>query len=105
MNFSSPLEPELRAGLFGGVPGPLQTVPRSELLAAVRTLELTDPEPVVLFSDSAYLVYGAADDMGHALAKGNGDLWQRYWQSVDKHLGCVLVVKVKAHAELEAWAR
>ena len=102
MNFSSPLEPRLRASLFGGVPGLVQTVPRSELLAAVRTLELSDPEPVVLFSDSAYFVDGTADDREHALASGNGDLWQRYWQAVDLHLGCVLVVKVKAHAELEA---
>ena len=102
MDFSSPLEPELKAGLFGGVPGPVQIVPRSELLAAVRTLELTNPEPVALFSDSAYFVDGAADDREHAFASGNGDLWQRYWQSVDRHLGRVLVVKVKAHAELEA---
>ena len=94
MNFSSPLEPELRAGLFGGVPGHVQIDPRSELLAAVRTLDLTDPDPVVLFSDSAYFVDGIADDREHAFASGNGDFWQRYWHAVDLHLGCVLARSV-----------
>ena len=59
-------------------------------------------ELVALFSDSAYFVDGAAGDREHAFASGNGDLWQRYWQSVDRHLGCVLVVRVKAHAEPDA---
>ena len=121
MNLSSPLEPERRAGLWLSLLLSLLVVLLlllSLLLLSLLLLLLlwlcawacSDCSQIgalgtlqtVPRSDSAYSVDGTADDREHALASGNGDLWQRYWHAVDLHLGCVLVVKVKAYAELEA---
>ena len=94
--------PELVAGVFGPVPGPEHTVPRSELYAAVYVLESVELDTDIhLISDSKYFVDKACRRRPDSFLAGHGDLWDRYWNAVENREGNVRISKVKAHATQE----
>ena len=100
LNLDDPGNPKIACGAYGPLPGRRQTVPRSELFAAIAVLDLVQRGDVVIFSDCSYLV-----DHADSLAKReclclgrNGDLWTRWWHLIDTRDGLVVVKKVKAHS-------
>ena len=97
LDFSQPLAPEVVAGCLGPLAGPEQTVPRSELQAAVFVSEVTGPNGVHLLSDNQYVVDRANQPRAASLHGPNGDLWERFWSAVDAKAGNLRVTKVKAH--------
>ena len=86
-DFSEPAAPELKAGFFGKLAGQEQTVPRSELYAAVFVLEQTEEREVKLLSDSKYFVDLIKARRSKSIAGSNADLWERYWQAFDWKMG------------------
>ena len=103
LNLDDPGNPSLACGAFGPLPGPLQTVPRSEIFAAIQVLDLVHGA-VIIYSDCEYFVSraGALGQRARMRAGKNGDLWARWWDLVDERDGAVIVRKVKAHSEHRA---
>ena len=106
MNFDDPTNPQLTVGACGGLAGSPQTAPRAEIVAAAMGLQLQAPGGgVVLVSDNKAFVDGSRKKKEHTLAGGNGDVWQLYWEQVEKHGGRVMVVKTKSHeSSLALWS-
>ena len=98
MNFQGST-PEIVAGAAGNLLGKTQTVPRSELFAAVYAAEATGSNALKIYSGCKYLTDKAKRSRPRSNLIKNGDLWQRYWQAVEAKGGQVRVVKVKAHCD------
>ena len=86
------------SGLSGGVPGPVQTGNRAELLALVRWVEVcAGPGRLLHFiTDSSYVVRGVC-------ARGkrprrNRDLWRRLWEALGE--AQLTTHKVESHASV-----
>ena len=91
--------PVLQA-VVGALPGPKQTVPRGELMALLRVLQLVDPvegKVTIVGVDCAYVVDGFEAGQRHTMQGDNVDLWAQFWAEVDRHDSMVHVHKVPAH--------
>ena len=97
VDFTGCEAPEVVAGCLGALAGADQSVPRSELQAAVCVAELTGPNEVGLMSDCKYVVDKASISRARSRYGANGDLWERYWSAYDSKSGKIRIVKVKAH--------
>ncbi len=58
MDFEDPTALELVVGCCDGLPGAVQTVPRTEMYAAIFTLEDTGSQTIQMCSDCKYFVDG-----------------------------------------------
>ena len=111
LDLDDPGNPKIACGAYGPLPGRWQTVPRSELYAAIQVLDLVRTGNVVIFSDCSYFVdhAGLAEKRNCMCLGSNGDLWTRWWALIDERnkvvdplgapLWTVVVKKVKAHSE------
>jgi ribonuclease HI len=79
----------------GGIAGE-QTVPRAELAAVLSGIQHTTGD-LTIWSDSAYVVMGAAKEWGKIMSN-NQDLWGEVRESLKNRPGLVLVLKVKGHS-------
>ena len=82
-------------GALGGLP---QTVPRSELTAALAALRAFSG-PLILYSDCDYFVKGVGKSSHWHLTCSNNDLWAQFVPLWSARRGEVRVLKVKAHAQ------
>ena len=101
MDGSDAVLPIMIGGVYGGLPGATQTVPRSELYAAVHVMEATGEAPVWLLSECKYFTDKARGLTARSSGCDNHDLWERYWSAHSLKAGDVRVTKVKAHGNLE----
>ena len=100
LDLDDPGNPKIACGAYGPLHGPRQTVPRSELYAAIQVLTLVQSGDVVIFSDCSYFVdHAGSMEKRECLCLGrNGDLWTMWWDLRDKRDGRTIVKKVKAHS-------
>ena len=97
---------QLTQAIFGQLPGAKQTVPRSELNAALQTLLAMSETPgdLIMVSDCKSVVDGfAGEGRGTKACGANGDLWHEIFKLMDQRKArgdCTTVKKVRAHAEL-----
>ena len=90
------VRPELLAGLAMSVPG-RQTVPRAELIAVCRVLELAKQPLIEIVTDANYIIKGFR--RGPFITKSyNWDLWRRFWLAIEKRGGprTVKMYKIKS---------
>ena len=75
---------ELESGLFGLLPGQIQTVPRAELFGMLEVLrklvEVGCRNPVVLWVDVSYLTLGFGRGLWRIQEFSNPDLWESFWE-------------------------
>ncbi|MCP4242685.1 MAG: hypothetical protein GY772_19185, partial [bacterium] len=62
---------------YGPLPGPVQTVNRAELFAAIHCAKVHFRH-LDIYSDSAYVVQGAASAAAGDLPRSHRDLWQEF---------------------------
>ena len=92
---------KLLSGIYGPLPGPLQSVPRAELFAVCIAL-LYSVGPVCIFMDHKNIVDQAEKGEAFTTSPGhaNADLWRWFWHLVDDRggLGPSLRLKwIKSH--------
>ena len=92
----------LVTGIFGHLPGPIQTVPRAELAAVVFALQSL-VVPATIYTDHYNLItdISKGKPVTCSAKHPNADLWERFWQLIFGHggLGDLLNIKwVKAHS-------
>ena len=86
---------QLLFGAFAAIPGPIQTVPRSELFAVLMVVSAVVPGAVVtIVSDSAITVKGIQE---HRCTGSNADLWDVIWRFVASKRIALKARWVKSH--------
>ena len=99
------LLPELLGAVYGNVPGPIQTVPRAELLAAVEILRRVRGQEggMMLYTDCQYVYEGAINEEREM--KGyNVALWEELDNLIEERRLAgfeTYFQKVKAHCKKE----
>ena len=92
---------EVEWGLFCGLPGQIQTVPRGELYAIVMTVARLAWYTSVLFVTDSLPVHNGIVD--HRCNGANSDLWRHLWHLVDKKEITLEVRWIKAHLDKTPW--
>ena len=98
------LAPVLHSYLWGPLPGEAQTINRGELYAIIQVLTRICPVPgyvTTVVTDSQYCVRGWKAGQQAQMGAFNDDLWQRFFDQVERLGGEVQLVKVKSHLTLE----
>ncbi len=103
LDFSEPSAPTAVAGCCGGLPSMPQTVPRSELYAAIFVVEncICPDKKLWLLSDCKYFVQSAAKGRDHCIYGQHADLWLRYWDACEAKDLQIRITKVKAHSSVD----
>ena len=103
---SGVLDPTVVVGGYGVLPGPQQTVPRSEVYAGLMALRVVpDGASVLPVSDNLDFVNKSRLDELSTAGTANADVWSLFWAEV-MSLGRdnVAIAKVKSNESVDALA-
>ena len=96
--------PVLAAHLTAALPGEVQIVNRGELYANILVfsrIRHVIGMVTTIYTDSAYCVKGHRQGALKQKGSFNDDLWQLYFEQVERLQSQVVLVKVKAHLKLD----
>ena len=98
-DFHNPDADPLIWGAYLALPGPLQTVPRSELYAVMVIVERASVGLFEVRSDAKIIVDLYARGRAACLSAEHSDLWRRIWSILDRGVVILRLVWVKGHSD------